>query len=131
MKAKNYFTTILITLSLTLTIILTAQEFTFEDEKTIDDIPFDTESIVRQVKADNGLISVQFEDEELINDIPFDTKRIVANYKYREALRVDFNFPEESTIDDIPFDTKSIVKHLKRQQSCCPFFVAFSNKHLL
>jgi len=130
MKTQTYMTTILTTLALTFALTVTAQEFTFDDEELIDDIPFDTEMIAHQAEAENGLASFRFEDEDFINDIPFDTEKVVANYHYNEAVSKEFNFPEEATIDDIPFDTHAVVKHLKGQQNCCPFVVAFTSDHL-
>ncbi len=130
MKTQTYITTILATLVLAFTIKATAQELTFNDEKLIDDIPFDTEMIAKQAKAEKELASFKFEDEGFINDIPFDTEKVVANYNYKKAVQVKFSFPDESSVDDIPFDTQTIVKHLKGQQNCCPFVVAFTGERL-
>ena len=130
MKTQNYFTSILTALALTFALTVTAQEFTFDDEEMIDDIPFDTEMIAHQAKAQKELASFKFEDEQFINDIPFDTEKVVEQYNYKKAVSVKFSFPDETSIDDIPFDTHAIVNQMKGQQNCCPFVVAFTNDRL-
>ncbi len=45
-------------------------DFSFEEESTIDDIPFNTEEVTKQTKFEEAMgIEFSFEDEEYINDI--------------------------------------------------------------
>jgi hypothetical protein len=82
-----------------------ANEFYFEEETYIPDIPFNTERVVHDLLSGE----FDFEEEAYVNDIPFNTAEICANCLYRESVSVAFEREEENYIDDIPFDTKGIV----------------------
>ena len=62
--------------------------FEMKDEEYINDIPFNTESIV--------------------NNDP-----IYLNTAFNKVLNVDFQMEEESYIDDIPFNTSDVIRKLK------------------
>jgi len=82
-------------------------EFDFEEEAYIDDIPFDTECISINCIYQKAIAETfEFEEEAYVDDIPFATDSI--------ALNSDFEFEDESYIDDIPFSTKKIAKHNNR-----------------
>ncbi|NOX86155.1 MAG: hypothetical protein GXO86_09365 [Chlorobi bacterium] len=130
MKTRTFNTAVLTTLVLTIAFTVAAQDFTFDNEELVDDIPFDTEWISHKVTTEKELATFQFEEEALIDDIPFNTEKIVENYDYRKALNVKFSFSDEQLIDDIPFNTDSVVKQLKGQSNCCPFVVAFTSEQL-
>ena len=59
-----------------------AQNFIFEEEGYVNDIPFNTDSISDEYNYLN-IISENFEieEEQYINDIPFNTKKIVRGLK--------------------------------------------------
>lgn len=78
----------------------------FVDEPYIDDIPFDTELIVKKVSQ----IEFDFEEETYIDDIPFNTACIAADCRYKKALDVVFELSNESYIDDLPFSTAQVVE---------------------
>ena len=82
-------------------------EFTFEEEKYIDDIPFDTKCISINCLF-QAAISIDFtiEEEEYIDDIPFNTTCTSADCNYNKAIKVQFNFEEEEYIDDMGTMTK-------------------------
>jgi len=93
--------------------------FKIEEEAYIDDIPFDTEAIVKSLYIDGDEKKIEnkpdfeIEEEEYIDDIPFDTKAIFNKIQkskesccYKNILCLE----EEDYIDDIPFDTKKIFK---------------------
>jgi hypothetical protein len=90
--------------------------FKIEDEAYIDDIPFDTEAVVKSlcIDGDEKIIEnepdIEIEEEEYIDDIPFDTKEIFDKIqKSKESYYKDIlSLEEEDYIDDIPFDTKKI-----------------------
>ena len=55
-----------------------------EEEDYVDDIPFDTEKIVKEyniLKKKENIYKILLEEEDYIDDIPFDTKKIVENIK--------------------------------------------------
>ncbi|MCD4773492.1 MAG: hypothetical protein K8R41_08945 [Bacteroidales bacterium] len=99
--------TIVITLALVLTFFV---QFSFsnnlnnklEEEKYINDIPFDTEEVVSNFQ--NSLVTPEFriEEEEYINDIPFNIEEIYFDH-------LVLQYENENEINDIPFDTKEIA----------------------
>jgi hypothetical protein len=101
-------------------------EFVLEDEANVNDIPFDTKEVVRNLEA-------ELEEEAYANDIPFDTKAIVLGLETQlaeEAYVDDIPFntldvmllegiamEEEEEVNDIPFSTSCIVQTLKRNST--------------
>lgn len=83
-----------------------------KEEVYINDIPFDTYTIKREVIQLNAL-NIQFEmvEESYINDIPFNTA-VVADQTTLEQADSAIFMKDESYIDDIPFDTQAVVKAL-------------------
>lgn len=82
-----------------------ANPIQFEEETYIDDIPFDTEMIVK------GILTPEFDfEEEYIDDIPFNTASITSNCFYNKAIAVVFELNEEEYIDDLPFSTIEIAQ---------------------
>jgi len=78
----------------------------FKDEAYIDDIPFDTETVVHEMNITN----VDFEDEAYIDDIPFNTAYVTANCNYLKAMAVDYELEDENFINDIPFNTEKVTE---------------------
>lgn len=107
MKTKTTISSLILALSILFSININASnnEFTFEEENYIDDIPFNTELLVLEMPS----TQFDFEEEAVIDDIPFNTGNIVINYNFELALNSNFNFPEEEQIDDIPFKTSIIA----------------------
>ena len=65
-----------------------AEDYLFEDESFVEDIPFDTKAIFTKSNYTNAsAISFDFEDETYVNDIPFDTYAITKyncnHYAYK------------------------------------------------
>ena len=61
------------------------EEFNFEEEAYVDDIPFDTESIAELAKFNSSMeVRFEMEDESYIDDIPFDTREIAS------AVQIDY-----------------------------------------
>lgn len=92
--------------------------FTLEDEKYIDDIPFNTELVSTQMYFGNSYLNpmennFQLNDEEYINDIPFDTEKIYWACSFNQNCgSVDpasVTLEDEDYIDDIPFNTEDHV----------------------
>jgi len=91
--------------------------FTLDDEKYIDDIPFNTELVSTQMYFGNSYLNpmennFQLNDETYVNDIPFDTERVYWECRFNQNCgAVDFasvSMDEESYIDDIPFNTQKM-----------------------
>lgn len=74
------------------------------EEETIEDIPFDTETIYQNWLAHS--MNFDFVDEPFVNDMPFNTSLISEEYKYQQALKQVFLFEDEDTVDDFPFNTE-------------------------
>ena len=85
----------------------------FEDEKYINDIPFDTEWVVSELMNPG----FNFEEEAYIDDIPFNTACIAADCKYKKAISVLFEMEDESYIDDIPFNILAIAETNAKEKS--------------
>ncbi len=85
----------------------------FEEETYIDDIPFDTEMIVK------GILTPEFdfEEEAYIDDIPFNTACVTAKCFYKKAIAVAFDLDEEKYIDDLPFSTIEVAQQYNFNQS--------------
>ena len=107
MKTRKYIPTLLIATAMLLATSIFASErnFDFEDEGYINDIPFNTEQIVIDIKLRN----IDFDEEAYVDDIPFKTDRVVKMYNYTNAVNTDYTFEEEANINDIPFNTKSVA----------------------
>jgi len=62
--------------------VIDFQTFTLEEELYIDDIPFDTQEVSREISSDVFKVGFQIdsqfylEEENYIDDIPFDTANI-------------------------------------------------------
>jgi len=80
----------------------------FEDEKYINDIPFNTEEIAAST-LEFVIYSPELilEEENYINDIPFNTGDVVSNIQ-SSSLSPEFILEEEDYINDIPFNTNEI-----------------------
>lgn len=86
------------------------QEFNFEEEAYINDIPFSTECVSKNCLYQKALLELyKLDEEQYINDIPFDTELVKAQNKNVSIMQIDFEFEEESYIDDIPFDTFTLA----------------------
>ena len=89
-------------------------EFDFEEESYIDDIPFNTECVSNNCKYQKAIsINYELEDEAYINDIPFNTPEIADEVNYTSATNMEFEMEDEEYVNDIPFDTKSVVAMAK------------------
>lgn len=65
---------------------LTQVEFVFEEEEYIDDIPFDTESIVENYLQKEAMnTEFDFEEEAYVDDIPFNTTKIALENEAQYA----------------------------------------------
>jgi len=80
--------------------------FNFKDEAYIDDIPFDTETVVHEM----NISDFDFKDEAYIDDIPFNTAYVTANYNYLKAMAVNYELVDEDYINDIPFNTEKVTE---------------------
>ena len=59
-----------------------AQNFIFEEEGYVNDIPFSTDSISDKYNYLNTITeNFEIEEDKYINDIPFNTKKIVRGIK--------------------------------------------------
>lgn len=105
MKIKTQISTLIIALTMMIaaTTFASTTNFDFEDEAYINDIPFNTAMVVDQMNK------INFNDETYIDDIPFNTAIVVAEYRYQNALTIEFNFDEELTVNDIPFNTSLVA----------------------
>jgi hypothetical protein len=103
MKTKTYLPTLLLIISLMFVANTFAlkRDVKLEEETYIDDIPFDTEWVVKEVL--NPVID--FEDEADVDDIPFNTA-------YLAATTTVYEMEEEAYVDDIPMNTEMVVNLL-------------------
>lgn len=102
--------------------------FELEEEKYVNDIPFNTKAIVENPPDFYSFssltnYSIKLEDEEYIEDIPFNTNNILNLYKAKQLINgvqnhLEINTIEEGYIDDIPFDTKKIIENINKSKSC-------------
>jgi hypothetical protein len=89
-------------------------DFDFEDETTITDIPFNTARIAANYNFQIAMTAhFEMEDENYINDIPFNTEQVMESYMYTTAISKEFQMSGEDYIDDIPFDTNSIAQNFR------------------
>jgi|FLOH01.1.fsa_nt_gi hypothetical protein len=95
-------TTALFFAALLLSLNIFATGFDFEDEKYIDDIPFNTSEVILQISYENALtVDYSLSEEEYIDDIPSD---IVNNSQFvinTDSATQEFCFEDEEYIDDI------------------------------
>lgn len=90
-----------------------ADEFKLQEEAYINDVPFDTESIVKAHKQHCAMmVPFQMPEEQNIDDFPLDTRLIVASLPCDSAMQIDFALPEESYIDDFPLNTIDVLRDL-------------------
>ncbi len=102
MKTTTKSTTILFA-ALLLSLNIFANGLEFNQENYIDDIPFDIEEVIAQVKYENALVAdFSFEDEDYVDDIPMNIDNVPFDSLYAQAVSMDFSFDEEEYIDDIP-----------------------------
>lgn len=95
--------TVLIATLLTISINSMATGFDFNDEKYIDDIPFNLDTVEARIKYDLAVAEdFQLEEEEYINDMQFSEVELDALGAYYKALAQNFDFEDEEYIDDIP-----------------------------
>ncbi len=102
--------------------------FELEEEKYINDIPFNTKVIVDNPPdfysySSLTNYSINLEDEEYVEDIPFNTNNILNLYKAKKLINgvqhhLENNTIEEGYVDDIPFDTKKIIENINKSKSC-------------
>lgn len=109
MKTTINLSALIITLSIlfSFNIYASNDNFTFEEENFIDDIPFNTESVAIDILASQ----IDFEDEAYIDDIPVNTASVSENYRYQTAINSAFYFSDEEPIDDIPFETSTVAEN--------------------
>ena len=109
MKTKLHTAALITIITVIITGNLLAQEFDFNDESYINDIPFNTASIAADYTYNKALtVLFEMEDETYIDDMPFNTEKVAENYAYNNAVSVEFQMNDEAYINDIPFDTFSI-----------------------
>lgn len=117
MKTIKSITILIGTLALMFSLNLNAavENYKFEEETYINDIPFSTGCVTADYLYEKAINEVyNFEEESYINDIPFNTKCVSANCRYQKAIKEVFNLNEESYIDDIPFNTYAFLNTTKR-----------------
>ncbi len=117
MKSHNYIIAALIILSIAITLNMSAHPFNNQEERYINDIPFDTEAIAEQVFITNTAFSVQLDEEAYIDDIPFDTRLITEKAEDSIFLLSAVDFEDEPYIDDIPFDTYKVAEKVSISES--------------
>ncbi len=105
MKTLTRTISTLATLAILFSINLNASEYYFNEESYVDDIPFNTVEIYKDIMTDQKLAEFDFEEEEYIDDIPVDSGCLTPECLYRKAVSVDFQLEEEEYIDDIKFNT--------------------------
>ncbi|MFK5855156.1 MAG: hypothetical protein QM503_03420 [Bacteroidota bacterium] len=119
MKIITKISALLATLTILLTTNLSASVINFNEELYINDIPFNTTEIYKDIITEQNLAEFELAEEDYVNDIPFDTKCVTANCLYNDAVSISFQLEEEEYVDDIPFDTECIsanCKYLKATQ---------------
>ena len=118
MKTKLHTAALITIITVIITGNLLAQEFDFNDESYINDIPFNTASIAADYTY-NKAITVLFEMEDVtyIDDMPFNTEVVVENYAYKNAVMVEFQMNDEEYIDDIPFNTLTIADNYHKVET--------------
>ncbi|MFC2100738.1 hypothetical protein ACFLRZ_02800 [Bacteroidota bacterium] len=90
-----------------------------EDEKEVDDIPFNTQKIVmeyyeKQERNNNtrdDLNFIEMEEEQDTTDFLFDKKQL---YYYLFIDSKEYLMTDEEEVDDIPFDTRKIYEKYKK-----------------
>ena len=98
-------TTTLIAAALLISLNVMASGFQFEPEGYIDDIPFNLDSIEKQVRFEEAVsVDFSFTEEVFINDMTFTENDLDEMNLYYRALAENFEFEEEDYIDDIPFN---------------------------
>ncbi|PLX05825.1 MAG: hypothetical protein C0598_13780 [Marinilabiliales bacterium] len=80
-----------------------------EKENYINDIPFSTEKVAKQMVLENALNKDFTLTEENIDDIPFNTYEIASEKLFEIAMAKDFDLEEEAFVEDIPFNTHLVV----------------------
>lgn len=116
-------------------------EFDLEDEEYVNDIPFNTSTIIgidldtnknedfmepglefiQNLIIVRSIMAVNFdmEEEEYVDDIPFDTESVAdknvafLSAAFIQGMSVEFTLEDEGYIDDIPFDTSAVVSSLR------------------
>ena len=116
MKTIKSITILIGTFALMFSLNLNAavENFNFEEESYINDIPFNTGCVTADYLYEKAMNEVyNFEEESYIGDIPFNTECVTTSCRYQKAIKVVFNFNEESYIDDIPFNTYTYFSSTK------------------
>lgn len=109
MKTLNKISVTILISILSLTAI--AGEFKLQEEAYINDVPFDTEAIVRAYKQHCAMeVTFQMQEEQYIDDFPLDTRTVVASLPCDSAMQVKYTMPEESYIDDFPLNTYDVLR---------------------
>ncbi len=107
---KTLILTLNLILGLTINSLASGEQITLREEAYIDDIPFNTELVVRDFFSRQFVADTLRPDtEEYVNDIPFDTHAILAKMHSDSATSVRYQPAAELYIDDIPFRTELIV----------------------
>ena len=82
---------------------------TLGDESYINDIPFNTEVVVRNISKPALLTRVlQLTEEKYVDDIPFSTGEVVKE----AARKAKIELQDEAYVDAIPFNTADVVSKL-------------------
>lgn len=97
-----------------------AFRFTLEEEAYVEDLDFESESVVFS-------LATKLNEESYVNDIPFNTYDIAVSAgsklpeeayvddipfdTYEMAMNLALKLPEEAYVDDIPFDTECVVNN--------------------
>ncbi len=116
MKTLNKISVTILISILSLTAF--AGEFKLQEEAYINDVPFDTEAIVRAYKQHCAMkIAFQMQEEQYIDDFPLDTRIVVASLPCDSAMQVDYIMPEESYIDDFPLNTYEVLRSIFGMQA--------------
>lgn len=88
-------------------------KFCLDDERYIDDIPFNTKEVYREACCEhgftgNGFVDFMLEEEAYIDDIPFNTGSVAESVIYGSmhefVEEIPFELEEEEYIDDIPWE---------------------------
>jgi hypothetical protein len=91
-----------------------AMNLKMEDEAYIDDIPFNTAAVV---SAMSQMEVYEFGEEPFVEDIPFSTEEVVSDYRWQQAMNLDFEMSDEEYIDDMPFSTEVVCRTTVVQNS--------------
>jgi hypothetical protein len=87
-----------------------AGEYSMKAEAYIDDVPFNTEVIVKKHLSEEAMTDTfELPGEAYIDDVPFNTEAIYKEYNSNCAMQQVFEIADEEYINDFPLNTFKIA----------------------